>query len=166
MNFGRAMNRVTIRPLRIEDADDAARIFFEAVHIGTREHYSEDQRRAWGGEAPDPERVRRKLDGMIGFVAEVEGQVQGFMTIDAAGYIDLAFVSPGFSRQGIGHRLYRAVEEKARALGASELTTEASLAARPFFERQGWSLVEEQSLLVRGVSLANFKMRKTLRDRA
>lgn len=54
------------------------------------------------------------------------------------------------------------MEAKARELGATTLTTEASRMARPFFERQGWSVVAEQVVVIRGVRLTNYRMRKVL----
>jgi putative acetyltransferase len=158
------MTPLTIRPLRAEDEPEAARVFFDAVREGTREHYTEAQRRAWAGEPPGPESWRDRLKGVGGFAAEEGGRLVGFMTIGGAGYgyIDLAFVAPAALGRGVGWRLYRAVEAKARELGATALTTEASRMARPFFERQGWSAVAEQVVVIRGVGLTNYRMRKAL----
>ncbi|MNW68344.1 putative N-acetyltransferase YafP [compost metagenome] len=50
----------------------------------------------------------------------------------------------------------------AREHGAVELTTYASLTARPFFEKHGFVVVEERQPVLRGVSLTNFRMRKPL----
>jgi putative acetyltransferase len=99
---------------------------------------------------------------MEGFAAEQEGRLLGFMTIDAAGFVDLAFVAPAALGRGVGWHLHRAVEARARELGAWALTTEASRMARPFFERQGWSVLAEQTVTKRGVELTNYRMRKAL----
>ncbi|WP_453961487.1 GNAT family N-acetyltransferase [Amorphus suaedae] len=152
----------TIRPLDPGDADHLARIFFCAVHEGTRDHYSFAQRMAWAGPTVDLDAWRHRVGGLTGFVAERDGEPIGFMTIDAEGYVDLAFVLPSAAGSGVGWRLHEAVEAKARALGAQEMTTQASKAARPFFERQGWSLIAEQSVERRGVRLTNYRMRKAL----
>jgi len=50
----------------------------------------------------------------------------------------------------------------ARASGATKLTADVSKAARPFFERNGFELVREQSVVRRGVALMNYVMRKPL----
>ncbi len=156
------MTDFVIRPLHPEDATMAAQVVFDAVREGTRGHYTEAQRRAWAGEAPDPQGWRNRLKGMEGFAAEQEGRLLGFMTIDAAGFVDLAFVAPAALGRGVGWQLHRAVEARARKLGASMLTTEASRMARPFFERQGWSVLAEQTVTKRGVELTNYRMRKAL----
>lgn len=156
------MAELVIRPLAVDDAAAVARIFFCAVHEGTREHYSYTQRLAWGGEEVSPDAWRARLEGVTGFVAELEGEPVGFMTIEASGYIDFAFVLPSMAGAGVGFRLYEAVETKARAFEARELTTNASKPARPFFQRQGWEVVTEQIVERQGVRLTNYKMRKAL----
>ncbi len=153
---------VTIRPLRAEDGEIAGEIFFDAVHHGTGEYYTHEQRTAWAGASPNPSGWRNRLVNVDGFMAELNGIPAGFMTIDASGYIDLAFVGPGALGMGVGWLLYRAIEARAEQLGVVRLTTEASKKARPFFERQGWTVEREQLVVKRGVSLANFKMAKWL----
>ena len=155
------MTVLVIRPIRPDDGPAAAQVFFDAVCEGTQAHYTEAQRRAWAGQAPDPEGWRDRLYGVDGFAAEQEGRLVGFMTI-AGWYIDLAFVTPAALGRGVGWQLYRAVEARARKLGASVLTTDASRMAKPFFERQGWSVVVEQRVVKRGMVLTNYKMRKLL----
>jgi len=157
-----ANDSVTIRAFRAEDAVAAAQIFFDAVHEGTKDHYSAAQRRAWGGAVPDPARWLARLSATTAFVAAQDGAVLGFMTIDADGLINFAFVSPAVAGAGVGWRLYRAVEEKARQLGVTRLHTEASLKAKPFFERQGLRVLQEQKVPVKGLKLTNFKMQKAL----
>ena len=96
-------------------------------------------------------------------MAEANGLPIGFMTMNPEGFIDLAFVSPSALGKGVGWKLYKVVEEKILNLGALVLSTEASMAARLFFERQGWYVIEEQTIVkYGGVSLTNLKMQKTL----
>ncbi|HCJ01029.1 MAG TPA: GNAT family N-acetyltransferase, partial [Sulfitobacter sp.] len=43
-----------LRDLTPQDTDAAALLFFAAVHQGTADVYSAEQRIAWAGEAPAP----------------------------------------------------------------------------------------------------------------
>ena len=54
------------------------------------------------------------------------------------------------------------MDARARELGASVLTTDASCMAKPFFERQGCSVMVEQRVVKRGMVLTNYKMRKLI----
>ena len=67
--------------------------------------------------------------------------------------------------RGVGSRLYLAVEQVARKRGLGRIFTEASITARPFFERQGFRVVGEQAVVRRGVRPATFAMEKYLRRR-
>lgn len=155
-------SNVSIRPLKPTDNAQAVQVFFDAIHRGTADVYSKKQRQAWAGTRPDTEGWRNRFVGVQGFAAETAGQLAGFMTIDETGYIDLAFVSPDAMGQGIGRRLYGAVETRAREFGVKALSTHASEKARPFFERMGWLVDRAQTVEKRGVTLTNYKMSKAL----
>ena len=98
----------------------------------------------------------------MGFAADIDGSLAGFMTLDAGGYIDLAFVRANLSGRGIGQSLYKLIEALAIADGIKRLTTEASKKAKPFFIRMGWHVDQEQVVIMKGISLTNFKMSKSL----
>lgn len=152
----------TLRPLLPDDADTVADIFRDAVLNGTARHYTEAERIAWAGPMPDPERWRDRVGGSVGLMAEIAGQAVGFMTLAAPGHIDLAFVRPAFAGQGIGAELLEALTVIARASGGQQLTSNVSLAARPFFERHGFVVTAQGSIVRRGVILNNFDMCKQL----
>lgn len=156
------MDAISIRRFRDDDAEATARVFFDAVHLGAKGHYDEAQRRAWVPQPPAGARWRGRLRTQSTLVAERDGRVIGFMTLRPDGYIDLAFVAPEFIGRGVAKRLYDAIHEEAMTLGLRRLYSEASHLARPFFERQGWSVVRAQSVERDGVSLTNFVMEKVL----
>lgn len=144
------------------DAKALARVYYEAVHLGTADHYDAAQRRAWAEKVPETGAWRVRLQSQTTFVAETGSRLVGFMTIDAGGHIDLAFVAPDIIGKGIAKALYDRVETEALRLGLERLDTAASHLARPFFERQGWDVVREQSVTRGEVSLTNFVMEKHL----
>jgi putative acetyltransferase len=48
------------------------------------------------------------------------------------------------------------------AQGIQRLFTEASELARRFFERKGFTVLERQDMILRGVPIHNYRMAKTL----
>ncbi|EAU44369.1 GNAT family N-acetyltransferase [Salipiger bermudensis] len=154
--------QATLRPLLADDATTVAEIFRDAVLNGTTAHYTETEREAWAGPKPDPERWRDRVGSSVGLMAERDGTPLGLMTLVAPGHIDLAFVRPSAAGQGIGAELLAALTQIARASGARELTAEVSKAARPFFERHGFYVLRQQSVIRRGVALINYAMQKPL----
>lgn len=65
-------------------------------------------------------------------------------------------------RRGVASALYVQAERELVAHGTRHLFTEASLLARPFFERQGFRVVEDQEVSRGDVSLRRFLMCKDI----
>ena len=95
-------------------------------------------------------------------VAESGGCVVGFTDVDSDGYVDMLYVDPDFARKGVGAALLDWARITAERLGASELTANVSLTARPVFEARGFAVVNEQRPTRRGVPMTNLRMRRTV----
>lgn len=156
------MKPILIRPFADDDAEATARLYFESVRIGAKSRYDESQRRSWAPAVPETLQWLGRLRSQFTFVAVQERAVVGFMTIDDCGYIDLAYVAPDMIGKGVAGRLYETIEAHAAELAMTRLHSNASHLARAFFERQGWSVVAEQSVIRGGVALTNFAMEKHL----
>ncbi|MFD6167112.1 GNAT family N-acetyltransferase [Oerskovia sp. NPDC060287] len=144
------------------DAEATLRVFLRAVRVTASKDYSPEQIAAWGADdiSLDVWAVKRLQTDTV---VAVEGdEVLGFSDVDDSGYIDMMFVDPAVTRRGVASALLEHVTRVAREHGAVELTTYASLTARPFFEKHGFVVVEERRPVLRGVSLTNFSMRKPL----
>ena len=85
------------------------------------------------------------------------------MTMGHDGHLDFAYVTPDFGGRGVARALYARIENTAREQGLITLTTQSSLSALPFFERQGWTREARQSVIRHGVALTNYRMFKNLR---
>ena len=153
---------ITLRPFRSSDIAETARLYYRSVREGTVTCYNEAQRKAWAPEVPDQDWWAEKLGRQQVFVADHAGTMAGFMTLEQDGEIDLAFVAPEYIGRGVAWLLYQAVMNEARQKGLQKLTAHASYLARPFFERQGWSVCKEQSVTRNGVALTNFVMELSL----
>jgi putative acetyltransferase len=147
---------------------ETAKIFFDAIHEGTHTHYNLAQRLAWAPHIPTEHEWSARLQPQSVYVAEnCDGELTGFMSLTPDCCIDLAFVQPALMGKGIAKALYDTLEVQARENGLVRLWAEASYAARQFFTRQGWIVIEPQ--IVRRsnerevVSIPNFKMEKSLR---
>src|SRR6185312_12083990 len=97
---------------------------------------------------------------------ETGSEIAGFIELEGASHLDMLYVHPAVQRRGVATALLGELESAARELGARRLQTEASITARPFFERRGFLLVAEQTVALRGQRLINFRMEKPLADPA
>jgi len=150
--------KVIIRPASPKDNKQIGQLIYDTVRTINRKDYTQEQVEAW---APDVE-LFSVYEESYAFVADFHGKIIGFGNLTSNGYLHRLYVHKDFQGQGVGSLLLRAIEEKARELGLSKMTTEASLTAKPFFLSQGWDLMEEQTKIFREVSFINFKMSKKL----
>lgn len=155
-----------LRRFRLTDGTACGDLFHRAVREGAASRYTLEQRTAWAPhDAPSPEQRARfaaRLDQQITWVAEEAGTIEGFLSLRADGYLDLAYVTPERMGRGLAGQLYEKIEAEARALGLSHLTSEASHFARPFFARRGWQVDAPQQIERQGVLIENFRMSKAL----
>jgi putative acetyltransferase len=156
--------RVQIRAYQADDAYAIARLFYETVHSVNQADYSEEQVEAWAPAVPNKQawHARMSEPARRTLVAEEDDQVVGFAELEDDGHLDMLYLRGDAVGRGVGRRLYKAVEGEARRLGLGRIFTEASVTARPFFERSGFRVVREQRVLCRGVEMTNFAMEKPL----
>ena len=106
---------------------------------------------------------RRSGDGRLVLVAaDEQDRVIAFIDLEPDGHIDRLFCAPEAASRGIASQLYDRVETAAREQGIARLFTEASELARRFFERKGFTVLERQDKILRGVPIHNYRMAKTL----
>lgn len=159
-----------IRPYQDSDLAAVAQLFTDAVHGLAGSHYDAVQREAWAPRPPDLGPWKTRLGPLqILLAQDTEGDgLLGFIGYEKNGHIDLLFTSPAAARRGVASQLYGHAETALRGLGIVALFTEASLVSRPFFERQGFAVRQEQCVERRGAMLRRFAMAKaiTLGDKA
>lgn len=151
--------------LRAYNASDAARtleIFESAVREIAGHDYTPAQVEAWLGDGSTVEAWNRARMAVSTCVVQTDRGISGFIDVDQNGYIDMLFVAPREMRRGLATALVSWAETTARAVGAEQLSTYASVTARPFFEARGFNARAERSVIVRGVELTNFAMTRRL----
>ncbi|GGI65202.1 GNAT family N-acetyltransferase [Enterococcus alcedinis] len=127
----------------------------QTIQIVNQADYSLEQVTTWS--AIDEERWEQDMHQKMGKLAILNQQIVGFSDITTDGYIDYFFVHHAFQRQGIAKELLRQLELMHKG---EKLTVAASITARPFFESQGYQVVQQNEVQVRGVSFINFLMEK------
>ena len=153
---------LTIRALSRADVDAVIELFRASVRIVARRDYSLDQVMAWAPDEIDAVSWAARYDTRLGWVAELDSQIVGFGELEGHEHLDMMYVHPAHQRRGVATALLRQIEAAARALGARNLLTEASVTARPFFERLGFLLIAPQTVMFRNQRFLNFRMAKSL----
>ena len=155
---------VKLKPYQSTDLPSVIEIYTASIHSLAVSYYSPDQIAAWAPVPPDAARWQERLSHLHTIVAESDGILAGFASYTHDGYLDFLFTHPTFARRGVATRLYQRVESALRTVSAPRVTTHASLAARPFFDRHGFQLDAEEWVECRGAYLRRFAMHKQLRN--
>ena len=149
---------LAIRRYRPEDRQAMALVYYRAITEGAAAFYSELERAAWAP-SPDPDwDTRDKLLDQWCYVAEQDGRMTGFMSMDDTGYLDMAFVIPEVMGKGTAAALYDVVLARAKAAGLARLTVRASHQSQRFLARRGWQVDEFERFAVDGQVYDLFQM--------
>jgi putative acetyltransferase len=153
---------MNIRDFRIGDEATLYQVLHSAVHRIASRDYTFKQLNAWAPAEPDHEAWMIKMRALRPFVAEIDGVIAGYADLQPSGYIVHFFVSADFPRQGVGCLLMDRIHEKASRLGITELTSDVSKTAQPFFAHFGFEIIEQRFPVRQGVTIPNALMRKIL----
>jgi putative acetyltransferase len=151
---------IITRLYRPEDLDAAIAVFQCAVRGIASKDYDQQQILAWS--QVDRQRWQQRLNDSKVWLAEIERRIVGIISLEAVGHLDLLFTDAQYQRRGVATALYRTVEQWARENGVTSMVTEASITAKPFFIHQGFDVIAQQLVQVRGQAFINFKMQKML----
>ncbi len=156
------MLMITLRKYADTDAAELLDLYRQTIRTVNCRDYDAEQIRAWSSEAIDLASWRARFEDRLAYVALLEQQTVGFADLDASGYLDRLFVAADHQRRGIAKTLLLKLIADARAVGIATITTEASITAKPFFERFGFEVLQQQSVHCRGAQLTNYRMRLTI----
>lgn len=153
---------MVIRPFKPADLPAILQLFYDTVHCVGAKYYNQQQVNIWAPDHPDTKKWLEKLESHITYVAEMDHIIVGFGDMTKTGYVDHIYVHKDYQGRGVALALINTFEEEARKRGIKELTTEASIIAKPLAERRGWQVVKEQRKVVRGMEFINYVMSKKL----
>jgi putative acetyltransferase len=155
-----------IRLFQPEDTPQIAQLFHDTVRKVNIQDYSTAQVKAW---SPDNLYFRDWLticSSRFTYVASEENKILGFGELEAEletdGYIDCFYIHHQYQRRGIGSQIYQAIETQAKALGLTNLFTEASITAQSFFSSRGFKTINPQQVSCRGETFTNYLMKKAI----
>ncbi|UBM58345.1 GNAT family N-acetyltransferase [Marinilongibacter aquaticus] len=147
-----------LRTAKIADLEDILELFEDSIHELAAKDYDTSQREAWASSSKNRERWQEKIERQYFLLAEADQQLLGFASLEIPDYVDLLYVHPQAHGKGVARKLYEALLEKALEKQAQKLSVDASITARPFFEKCGFHVVNVQKVERQTVILKNYKM--------
>ncbi|WP_443939303.1 GNAT family N-acetyltransferase [Pedobacter sp. MW01-1-1] len=152
----------TVRQGQTNDLTELQKLFVETVKTICTADYDEQQIEVWTSGVDNKQRWGEIMTKQFVLVAQHADRIVGFATLDNGNYIDLLYVHKDHQRQGIAQRLLDDITTEARRLKQMRLTSDVSKTARLFFEKNGFSVLREQTVNRKGIKLTNYKMIKSL----
>jgi putative acetyltransferase len=153
-------DKISVRPYLAADLDAVIDIFLRSIREVASKDYDQAQVCAWAHADRDAWATLRLSRPT--WLATLDDEAVGFTDLEPDGHLDMMFVHPAYQGVGVATLLLATVETTAAEQGIRRLFTEASLTARPFFERRGFTTLASQRVEKRGQWLTNFRMEKIL----
>ncbi len=144
------------REYQTSDCKEVTELFYSTVHTVNAKDYTKEQLDVWATEQVDLEKWNQSLQEHYSIVAIEDGVIVGFGDIDKTGYLDHLFVHANYQGRGIATAICNQLEQVVKG----DITTHASITAKPFFEKRGYRVVKEQQVERQGIFLTNFCMEK------
>lgn len=146
-----------LREYMTSDCDQLARLFFQTVHSVNAKDYTKEQLDVWATGNVDLNRWDMSFKEHYTIIATDNGEIVGFGDIDSSGYLDRLFVHKDHQHKGIATAI---CDELESFVTGEKIITHSSITAKPFFEKRGYRVKKEQTVVRNGISLTNFIMEK------
>jgi len=153
------------RDYRPEDAPALATVYRTAILDSVQDVYTAAQCAAWAACGDDAPAWNKRLQNAWVRVAcdEENDEIIGFGGILMPGHIDLLFTLPDYQREGVASLILIDLFELAAAMGAREISAEASELSRPVFEKHGFKILESGTHPRGDQILSGHRMLKSLK---
>lgn len=154
-------DEIHVRNYKDDDTQFLAEIYYHTIHNVNIHDYSKAQVDVWASlESLELEGWKKKWKKLKPLVAVVGNDIVGFSEFEPNGHIDCFYAHHEWIGKGVGSALMKAIEEKATSKNIPRIYAEVSITAKPFFEKKGFVVITQQSVVRKGIELTNFLMEK------
>jgi putative acetyltransferase len=154
--------KVVIRHSNLSDLNELQNLFVDTISTICKNDYTPEQINVWTSSIENSKRWTDKLTSQYFLVAELDNKIVGFASLEKNDYLDFLYVHKDHQRQGIAENIYAEIEKEAINRKATVIFSDVSETARRFFEKKGFRTITQQTNIIRGVEIINYKMSKTL----
>ena len=145
-----------IRKYQSTDCKELSELFYNTVHTVNAKDYTTEQLNAWATGNVDLEQWNKSLQEHYSIVVVDDEIIVGFGDIDKTGYLDRLYVHKDYQGKGIATTICDMLEQAVQG----KIVTHASITAKPFFEKRGYTVIMEQRVVRQGIVLTNFVMER------
>ena len=153
---------MNLRKYRSGDWGEVVKLFYETVHFVNSADYTKKQLDAWVPKDMSLPAFENRLLNNYTVVAENNDIIVGFGNVKGTGYFDCLYTHKDYQGRGVATLIADDIEKYFYNQGVQIITTDSSITAKPFFEKRGYIVLQEQSVECRGQLFTNLKMQKKL----
>jgi putative acetyltransferase len=151
-----------IRIAEVKDIPQISKLFNETIREVNQKDYSSEQIEAWASNANNTEMWLKAIEEQFFVVTENNSIIAGFTSLDKNACIDFMYVHKNYQQMGVATQLLVTIEKQAIKLGITEIWTDASLTAKPFFLKMGFNIEKVYVKKANDVDFENTIMTKIL----
>ena len=142
--------RVNLRQAELSDRDEICAVHTSSILGLCSSMYSQEEVKQWAARQTPHQYTPFIENGEITLALSPQGEVAGFghlKSVCKCGENDVCeikglFVSPKWTRKGVGSVLLRHMEHQASSGGYTKMSLKSSLNAEEFYRRMGYSVVD------------------------
>lgn len=153
---------ISIVPYQEAYAREIADLFHASVHAIDPLIYTFDEQEAWAQTPSNYDTWAHKLSHTKPYVAMINDKIAGFIELEKGGHIDCAYTYPDYQKRGVMSELFAYAQNVAQKKGIKRLYLEASIVAKPFFEKRGFKTRQRNEIKRNGQMIVNYSMEKML----
>ena len=142
------------------DIDRMLELCHNSILLSCRGDYNIDQLNSWAYIGFTPDNLMRLINNSKVFLMEDNSGMIGVASIVKEQHIHLLYIHHERQGRGYGKQLLSYLEFLTFCSGYKSISLHASITAKPFFLRSGYTLLREHQSLIGNQSLTNFEMLK------
>ena len=155
-------NHFITRKGSLNDMAELQKLFVDTITTVCTADYDKQQIKVWASGVENKQRWLEVMEKQFIIVVQHENKIVGFATLDNGNYLDFLYVHKDYQRQGIAQLMLNAIEAEAKRLKQTVISSDISKTAKPFFEKNNFIALKEQTNIRQGIEIINYKMTKQL----
>lgn len=160
MSTSKNTEKFKLRTAVHADIPAIGKLYAETVRNVNNADYSPEQIKIWSASGYEAERWEKRIAEQYFILAEINGKLAGFGSVDPSGYLDFMYVSKDHQRMGVAKAILDEIERKAAEQNNPQIYSHVSKTAFGFFKKHGYKKVRELNDPYKGVVFTNNLMVK------
>jgi len=136
-------------------------LFTNTIHKRCDKDYSKEQLNAWANPNIDYKKWEQRVENTKPYLAIEDDTLVGFAEF-YDDYIDCFYIDHNYQGKGVGKMLLNHILNLAKSKNIEVLKVDASITAKPFFEKFDFVVVRKNIVERENIKLINFSMEKSI----